>query len=231
MRDATSRLPRFVLLQSKKLLLAQLGIYLVSIDFICRVIFNLMEVFADDIERCLEVLQNGGLILYPTDTVWGIGCDATNEAAVARIYKLKQREDSKKMIVLMASEKEVMQYATQLDLAVFDYLNTTNKPTTVIYEGVIGLAENILGEDSSVAIRICGDSFCKHLLKRFQKPIVSTSANISGEPTPSFFSEIKDKIIKGVDYEVKYRQNDNSVREPSSVIKWDRDEKLTVIRK
>jgi len=189
-----------------------------------------MEVFADDIERCLEVLNNGGLILYPTDTVWGIGCDATNEAAVARIYKLKQREDSKKMIVLMASEKEVMHYATQLDLAVFDYLNTTNKPTTVIYEGVIGLAENILGEDSSVAIRICMDAFCKHLIKRFQKPIVSTSANISGEPTPSFFSEIKDKIVKGVDYEVKYRQNDNSIKEPSSVIKWDRDGKLTVIR-
>ena len=189
-----------------------------------------MKVFSEDIEQSLEVLQRGGLILYPTDTVWGIGCDATNEKAVARIYKLKQREDSKKMIVLMASEREVMQYATQLDLAVFDYLNTTANPTTVIYEGVIGLAENILGEDNSVAIRICGEAFCKHLLKRFQKPIVSTSANISGEPTPSFYSEIKNEIIEGVDYVVKYRQDDNALRTPSSVIKWEKDGNLSIIR-
>ncbi len=189
-----------------------------------------MEGFADDIEKCLEVLDSGGLILYPTDTVWGIGCDATNAKAVARIYELKRRADSKKMIVLMASEKEAMQYVTQLDLAVFDYLSTRTKPTTVIYEGVIGLAENILGEDGSVAIRICEEAFCKHLIKRFQKPIVSTSANVSGESTPSFFTEIKDEIINGVDYVVNYRQEDVNPKEPSSVIKWGRDGEVIVIR-
>ena len=189
-----------------------------------------MEDFKLDIEKCLEVLNAGGLILYPTDTVWGIGCDATNETAVAKIYQLKQREDSKKMIVLMAGEKEVMQYATQLDLSIFDYLETATKPTTVIYEGVIGLADNILGEDNSVAIRICEEPFCKHLIKRFQKPIVSTSANISGNATPSFYADIQKDIIDGVDYVVGYRQNDNSPKEPSSVIKWGKNGSLIVIR-
>jgi L-threonylcarbamoyladenylate synthase len=189
-----------------------------------------MEDFQKDIDKCLEVLQAGGLILYPTDTVWGIGCDATNEAAVAKIYKLKQREDSKKMIVLMTSEREVMQYVTQLDLSIFDYLETVSKPTTVIYEGVIGLAENILGEDGSVAIRMCEEPFCKHLIKRFQKPIVSTSANISGNPTPSFYADIQKEILDGVDYVVRYRQDDNSPKEPSAVIKWDKSGNMVVIR-
>ena len=189
-----------------------------------------MEEFIKDIELCLRVLQSGGIILYPTDTVWGIGCDATNEAAVAKVYALKKREDSKKMIVLMASEKEVMQYVSQLDLSVFDYLETTTKPTTVIYEGVIGLTENIIGEDGSVGIRICEEAFCKHLIKRFQKPIVSTSANLSGETSPSFFSEISTEIIEGVDYVVEYRQDDKTIREPSSVIKWGYDSKLVIIR-
>ncbi len=190
-----------------------------------------MEDFIKDIENCLEVLSNGGLILYPTDTVWGIGCDATNADAVAKIYKLKERVDTKKMILLMATEKEVMQYATQLDLEVFDYLDAATKPTTVIYEGVIGLADNILGDDNSVAIRICGDGFCKHLIKRFQKPIVSTSANISGQPTPSFYSEIDKQILDGVDYIVNYGRADNTPKEPSAVIKWGKDGSPIFIRK
>ena len=189
-----------------------------------------MEDFQQDIDRCLEVLNAGGLILYPTDTVWGIGCDATNEAAVSKIYHLKQREDSKKMIVLMATEREVMHHVTQLDLSIFDYLDTVTKPTTVIYEGVIGLAENILGEDSSVGIRICDETFCKHLIKRFQKPIVSTSANISGQPTPSFYADITKEIINSVDYVVGYRQTDDVPKEPSSVIKWDNSGKVIVLR-
>lgn len=189
-----------------------------------------MENFQDDIDKCLEVLHNGGLILYPTDSVWGIGCDATNEAAVAKIYQLKQREDAKKMIVLMTSEREVMQHVTQLDLALFNYLDAATKPTTVIYEGVIGLADNILGEDGSVAIRICNEPFCKHLIKRFQKPIVSTSANISGKATPSFYADVQKTIIEGVDYVVVYRQNDYAPKEPSSVIKWEKEGNVTIIR-
>ncbi|MFP5041822.1 L-threonylcarbamoyladenylate synthase [Parasediminibacterium sp. JCM 36343] len=189
-----------------------------------------MELFLDDISHCLKVLEEGGLILYPTDTVWGIGCDATNEAAVAKIYALKQRVDTKKMIVLVASERNILHYVTSPDLEVFNYLASATKPTTVIYDGVIGMAENILGEDRSVAIRICGETFCKHLLKRFQKPIVSTSANISGQATPSFFPEIDKAIIDGVDYVVKYRQDDNTPRTPSAVVKWEKNGNLTVIR-
>ncbi len=189
-----------------------------------------MEEFNIDLERCLEVLNAGGLILYPTDTVWGIGCDATNENAVANIYKLKKRQESKKMIVLMSSEKEVMQYVTLLDLSIFDYLETTSKPTTVIYEGVIGLADNIAGEDGNVAIRICKDSFCRHLLKRFQKPIVSTSANGSGNATPYLYSEISQEIIQGVDYVVSYRQKDDTPQEASSIVKCMNDGDIIILR-
>jgi len=187
--------------------------------------------YSGDINKCVEVLQKGGLILYPTDTVWGIGCDATNKDAVAKIYQLKQRIETKKMIVLVASENDIMQYVTNLNLKVFDYLKTVTKPTTVIYEEVKGLANNILGEDESVGIRICSDEFCKHLLNEFQRPIVSTSANVSGQQTPSFFSEIEDTILKGVDYIVQYRQNDNIPKEPSSVIKWDNKGEMEIIRK
>lgn len=176
--------------------------------------------FENDIEQCLQVLQNGGLILYPTDTVWGIGCDATNEKAVEKVYRLKRRPDEKAMIVLVADERDVLQYAASPDLAVFDYLLETKKPTTVIYENAIGLAENLVGKDGSIAIRICNEQFCKHLIKRFRKPIVSTSANISGEPVAKIFAEINDEIKKGVDYVVNYRQDDKTIAAPSSVIKW-----------
>ncbi|MCX8019024.1 MAG: L-threonylcarbamoyladenylate synthase [Chitinophagaceae bacterium] len=179
-----------------------------------------MEIFDQDIERCLEVLHQGGLILYPTDTIWGIGCDATNAKAVARIYELKHRPDSKAMIILVADEKTVLEYTAAPDLAVFDYLKTVKKPTTVIYEGAIGLAENLIAEDGSIAIRICQDPFCKALIKRFRKPVVSTSANRSGDASPRNFSMISEEIKNGVDYIVKYRQNDMSEAEPSSVIRW-----------
>ena len=176
--------------------------------------------FSNDIENCLEVLKSGGIILYATDTVWGIGCDATNEKAVEKIIWLKQRPALKSFVVLVATERDVLQYTASPDLAVFDYLEKSEKPTTVIYEHALGLAENVLADDGSVAMRICNDEFCRHLIKRFRKPIVSTSANISGEPTPALFSEINDAIIKGVDYVVKYRQDDISRAAPSSIIQW-----------
>jgi len=185
--------------------------------------------FEKDIEQCLQVLQSGGLILYPTDTVWGIGCDATNEEAVDKIYKLKKRHDEKAMIVLVADERQVLQYTASPDLSVFDYLQQTNKPTTVIYEGAIDLAENLISKNGSIAIRICDELFCRHLIKRFRKPIVSTSANISGLPAAAFFSEITDEIKSHVDYVVVYRQDDKTIASPSSVIKWDNGE-VTVIR-
>ena len=176
--------------------------------------------FEKDMEQCLQVLKKGGLILYPTDTVWGIGCDATNAAAVERIYKLKKRADGKAMIILVAEERDVLQYVAAPDLQVFDYLQATSKPTTVIFEGAIGLADNLVAKDGSVAIRICRDEFCRHLIKRFRKPIVSTSANISGQPVAGIFIEIQDEIKQGADYIVRYRQNDKTIAAPSSVIKW-----------
>lgn len=185
--------------------------------------------FEKDIENCLQVLDNGGLILYPTDTVWGIGCDATSEKAVEKVYQLKNRPDQKAMIVLVADERDVLQYVASPDLAVFDYLQETKKPTTVIYEGAIGLADNLLGKDGSIAIRICNEQFCKHLIKRFRKPIVSTSANISGEPAAKIFADINEQIKSGVDYVVTYRQDDKTIAAPSSVIKWNNGH-LEVIR-
>jgi L-threonylcarbamoyladenylate synthase len=186
--------------------------------------------FSDDIELCLEKLQEGGLILYPTDTVWGIGCDATNTEAVAKIYQLKKRLDVKAMIVLVADEKEILRYVTQPGLQIFDFIKGVNRPTTVIYDGAIELSENLLAEDGSVAIRICDDEFCKHLIRRFKKPLVSTSANISGYPPPLCFSDIDSVIVNGVDYVVKYRQEDTEPRKPSSIIKWEKDGSLSIIR-
>src|SRR6185436_4389275 len=166
--------------------------------------------FEKDIEKCLEVLRNGGLILYPTDTIWGIGCDATNEKAVEKVYQLKKRSDEKAMIVLVAEERDVMQHVAAPDLSLFDYLTTTAKPTTVIYDGALGFADNLVGHDGTIAIRICQDEFCKHLLKRFRKPIVSTSANISGAPAPKNFNSISEEIKNGVDHIVQYGQDDET---------------------
>jgi L-threonylcarbamoyladenylate synthase len=176
--------------------------------------------FETDIEKCVEILKRGGLILYPTDTVWGIGCDATNEIAVEKIYRLKKRPDNKSMIVLVADEKDVLRHVAAPDLSVFDFLEKTTKPTTVIFNDALGLAENLCAHDGSIAIRICKDAFCKALIKRFRKPIVSTSANISGMQTPKKFKEIIEEIKNGIDYIVQYRQDDDTIAESSSVIKW-----------
>jgi len=185
--------------------------------------------FEKDIEKCLETLKAGGLILYPTDTVWGIGCDAINEKAVDRVYKLKKRSDEKALIVLLANERDIMQHVAAPDLALFDYLDKTTKPTTVVYQGALGLADNIIANDGSIAIRICKDDFCRHLIKRFKKPIVSTSANISGSPAPKIYNEIADEIKNGVDHIVQYRQDDQTIAEPSSLIKWDNGH-VTILR-
>ena len=188
-----------------------------------------MTGFEKDIEKCLETLKSGGLILYPTDTVWGIGCDATNKEAVEKIYKLKRRSDEKAMIVLVADERDVMQHVAAPDLSLFDYLDKTAKPTTVVYEGALGFADNIVASDGSIAIRICKDEFCRQLIKRFRKPIVSTSANISGLPAPKFFKEISDEIKNGADYIVQHRRDDETISEPSSLIKWNNGD-VTILR-
>lgn len=186
--------------------------------------------FQNDIECCLSVLQTGGLILYPTDTIWGIGCDATNPDAVSRIYALKQREETKSLIVLMADERDVLKYTSQPDLQIFDFLHTVQKPTTIIYDGPMGLADNLTGADHTIAIRLVEDPFCRHLIKRFRKPIVSTSANISGNPSPAFFGDIEAPVLQGVDYVVQYRQDDRTPRQPSAILKWNKNGTVTTIR-
>jgi L-threonylcarbamoyladenylate synthase len=188
-----------------------------------------MNDFLDEVKNCLETLQQGGSILYPTDTVWGLGCDATNSEAVEKLYTIKDRPAHKSMIVLMADEKQVMQYVSQVDLAVFEYLQNSPRPTTVIYEGAIGLPENLLAEDGSIGIRIVKDPFCRHLIKRSNKPLVSTSANISGQPTPATFREIRPEILERVDYIVKYRREESAPAAPSSIIRW-KDGNAVVLR-
>jgi L-threonylcarbamoyladenylate synthase len=186
--------------------------------------------FEYDIEPCLQVLQSGGLILYPTDTVWAIGCDATNVDAVERIYRLKKREQHKAMIVLVADEKDILTYVTQTDLRIFDYIKGVHQPTTVIYEQAIGLANNLLAEDGSVGIRICRDVFCRQLIKRFRKPIVGSSANISGYPAPTSFRDIDSLILRGVDYVVNHRRDETQPGRPSSIVKSEKDGRITIVR-
>jgi L-threonylcarbamoyladenylate synthase len=176
--------------------------------------------YNDDILSCLTTLEKGGLILYPTDTVWGIGCDATNQKAVKRIFELKKRVDTKAMIVLVESESSILDYVSMNELQIFDYIKGIHKPTTVIYQNA----------DGSIAIRVCKNKFCQTLIQQFGKPIVSTSANISTYPTPLCFNDISLDIIEGVDYVVKYRQEETEIQQPSSIVKWDKDGNLEIIR-
>ncbi len=185
--------------------------------------------FTNDVEQCLATLQSGGLILYPTDTIWGLGCDATNETAVKRLIQLKGKAPRKGLIVILATERDVLQYVASPDLAVFDYWETTTKPTTVIFDHGLNIAENVLNEDGSIAIRLVKEDFCRHLLKRFKKPIVSTSANIHGQPSPQKFDDISDLIKNGVDYIVKIRQKEDAVNGASSIVRW-KDGQIEIIR-
>ena len=186
--------------------------------------------FENDISSCIKELERGGLVLYPTDTIWGIGCDATNESAVAKIYTLKKRSDEKSMIVLLADEKEILNYVTQPHPRIFDYIKGIKKPTTFIYEGGVGLAPNLVQQDGTIGIRVTTDPFCTQLIRNFRKPIVSTSANISGYPPPVVFADIDIAIKNGVDYIVQHRQDDTTPASPSSIIKWNADGSLTIIR-
>ena len=176
--------------------------------------------FEFEVIEALEVLRKGGIILYPTDTIWGIGCDAMNKEAVGRIFEIKRREDSKSMIVLVSSERDILKHVAAPDLEVFDFISTQTRPTTIVFDNALGFPDNLVAADGSIAIRIVRDDFCRHLVKRLRSPIVSTSANISGEPAPKVFTEISEEIKKAVDYIVKWRRDDIQSSLPSQVIKW-----------
>jgi L-threonylcarbamoyladenylate synthase len=183
-----------------------------------------------EIKNALSTIKDGGLILYPTDTVWGIGCDATNTEAVAKIFKLKQREDGIALICLVADDRMLKKYIKKIPEAALDILDVTEEPITIIYDEPQNLAANLIASDNTIAIRIPNDDFCFQLLRRFNGAIVSTSANISGEPTPKSFKEISPDILKGVDYVVNlHREKINT--KPSSIIKLRNNGEVKIIRK
>jgi len=186
--------------------------------------------FEQDIINCLEVLGRGGIILYPTDTIWGIGCDATNPDAVNKIFELKQRDIARSMIVLVADARDVNRYTSHAHPFIAEYLENTTAPTTVIYEGALGLADNLVNEDGTIAIRIVRENFCRHLIKRYRRPLVSTSANISGKEAPKNFGEVSDQIIRGVDYTVNYRQQDKTIARASALIRFGKNGKPVILR-
>jgi L-threonylcarbamoyladenylate synthase len=184
----------------------------------------------DEINRAIEVLHNGGLILYPTDTIWGIGCDATNPDAVNRVYRIKKRDDRKSMLILLDSENRLSSYVREVPEVAWELIEAANKPLTVIYPGAKNIATNLVSEDGSIGIRITTDPFCKELISRFRKPVVSTSANISGQPAPLIFKEIGPEVRDAVDYIVGWRQDDIKKSAPSSIIKIDISGRFTIIR-
>ena len=186
--------------------------------------------FEQEVEKAVQALRQGKTILYPTDTIWGIGCDATNSAAIDKVFRLKQRPDAKSLIILVASERDILQYVAAPDPAVFDFIKAQSRPTTIIFDNAIGLPQNGVAAEGSIAIRIVQAAFCRHLIKRLQKPIGSTSANISGQPSPQNFQSISKEIKESVDHIVAWRQDDEKPAQPSQIIKWNKGSAPTIIR-
>lgn len=184
----------------------------------------------EDIRRACEVMARGGVILYPTDTVWGIGCDATNPEAVQRVYDIKRRADSKAMLVLVDSEAKVDFYVRDVPPVAWDLIELADKPLTIIYDGARNLAPNLLAEDGSVGIRVTNEPFSKQLCFRFKKAIVSTSANVSGQPAAAVYTDIADEIREAVDYVVESRRDETGRPRPSSIIKLGSGGTVKVIR-
>ena len=187
--------------------------------------------FKKDLEFSISTLKNGGSILYPTDTVWGIGCDATNEKAVQNIFAVKKRVESKSMIVLLDDEKKLGDYVRNIPGKFPEIIYQSARPLTVIFDDARNIASNLIAMDGSIAIRIVKDKFCKELIRKFGKPIVSTSANISRENTPKFFKDISPAIISSMDYVVKYRQDDENENFPSQIIRFRKNGEMEIIRK
>lgn len=183
----------------------------------------------EEIRKTQEILKQGGVILYPTDTIWGLGCDATNAEAVKRIYEIKKRADNKSMLVLLDDAGKIASYADVPDIAL-ELIEVSDKPTTIIYPNAKRLASNLIAEDGTIGIRITREAFTQSLLFRFNRPIVSTSANVSGEPSPRFYDEISEEIRNAADYVVDYRRNDHTPASPSSIIKLGRGGEVKVIR-
>ncbi|WCM42780.1 threonylcarbamoyl-AMP synthase [Flavobacterium sp. CBA20B-1] len=189
-----------------------------------------MEDINKEVHQAFEVIKNGGIILYPTDTVWGLGCDATNEEAVKKIYELKKRAESKSMIVLVNNDRLLYHVFKDIPQVAFDILDCAEKPTTLVLDEPRNVAKNLIAEDNSLGIRIVNTPFVFKLVERMKRPLVSTSANISGDVTPTRFSEISQEIINGVDYVVQLDQ-DKICKKSSTVIKLTNDAQVKILRK
>lgn len=190
-----------------------------------------MQDFKADVNKSLEILKNGGVILYPTDTIWGLGCDATSDAAIEKVYDIKQRKESKSMIVLLDDAGKLVKYVKNIPAIAYDLIEMTEKPLTIIYDGAANISKKIISDDGSIAIRVTKDAFCKDLIRRMNKPLVSTSANLSGESSPANFSEIVDGIKSKADYIVSLRQQEKQRNQPSSIIKLSSSGEIKIIRK
>ena len=186
---------------------------------------------SEDIKNAVEVLRKGGVILYPTDTVWGIGCDATNPDAVARVYQIKHRDDSKALICLVDSDARLQQYVRNVPNVAWDLIDVAIKPTTIILDGAVNLAPNLIAEDGSIALRVTKEPFSKELCYRFQKALVSTSANISGQPAAANYRDISQEILDAVDYVCWSRRQEHKPHTPSSIIKLSANGEVKIIRK
>lgn len=184
-----------------------------------------------EIDKAFDILRNGGLILYPTDTIWGIGCDATNPEAVEKVYKLKGRAEDKSLIILLDTANKLPSYVREVPDIAYDLIEFAENPLTIIYSGAKNLAPNVINADGSIAIRIVNHDFCQTLIQKFRKPIVSTSANISGEQSPINFDSISQVILDGVDFVVDFEQSDRTEKKPSTIMRLEADGKFKFIRK
>jgi len=187
--------------------------------------------FKQDLEQALKTLQSGGVILYPTDTVWGLGCDATNEAAAEKINQIKGRAADKSFIILLDTDSKIQSYVSEVPEVAYDLIEYAENPLTVIFSNAKNLAPNVINQDGTVGIRVVNHDFCKQLLQRFRKPIVSTSANISGQPTPQFFDQISEEVKEKVDYVVTLEQESRTPKKPSTIIKLGPTGQFSFIRK
>jgi L-threonylcarbamoyladenylate synthase len=185
----------------------------------------------DEVAKAFKILQEGGIILYPTDTIWGIGCDATNTEAVQKIYQLKQRDEAKSMIILLDTENKLESYVSEVNPLAYDLIEYAENPLTLVMPGAKNISPALIAADGSIAVRVTSNQFCQQLIQRLRKPLVSTSANISGKPSPQYFSQIDQEIIDGVDYVVDIDQHSKEIKNPSTIMKLAPDGRFEFIRR
>ena len=185
----------------------------------------------DEVANAFKVIKEGGIILYPTDTIWGIGCDATNTEAVKKIFQLKQRDEAKSMIILLDSDAKLPSYVKEVPDIAYDLIQYAENPLTLVMPGARNISPALIAADGSVGIRITSNQFCQHLIQRMRKPLVSTSANISGNPSPQYFSQIDEAVINGVDYVVDLDQHSKEIKNPSTIMRLEPDGRFEFLRR